>query len=213
MGRFPTQMFNLAHGPLGLVVALASTLALGGCGGVEFQGKLFDYAGLSDNAPKEDVKMAERAPLVVPPDRRALPVPGQGNLASARTDWPADTDREQRRIAEEKQKQEAQEAADADPTNPYAGKPTLLDNVLGTKKKTNPDEVVDLPEPDPSDMTAEDRARQQQATTTAGTKPLVNPPQVVGEAPKPAPGDDPFHPQAPDSYKQMSAPPGNRADY
>jgi hypothetical protein len=209
VGRFPTQIFSLEQRPLGLVVALVSAVALGGCGGVEFQGKLFDYAGLSNNGPQEDVKMAERAPLVVPPDRRALPVPGQGNLATARTDWPTDTDREQRRIAAEKEEQARKQEAAADPTNPYAGKPTLLDNILGSKKKTNPDEVVDLPEPDPSDMTAEDRARQQQATTAAGTKPMVNPPQVVGEAPKPAAEDDPFHPKAPDSYNTMSNPSGN----
>jgi len=212
LARFRTQIFSLAHRPLGLALALAGTLALGGCGGVEFQGKLFDYAGLSGDTTREDVKMSERAPLVVPPNRKALPVPGQSvAVATARGDWPNDTDREQKKIVAEKEKQAAQEAAEADPTNPYAGKPTLLDSVLGKKERTNPDEVVDLPEPDPSDMTPEDRARQQNAATTSGAKPL-NPPQVVGDAPPP-PADDPFHPKAPESYKQMSAPPGNRADY
>ena len=47
------------------------------------------------------------------------------------------------------------------------------------------------------------------STTAAGTKPMVNPPQVVGEAPKPAAEDDPFHPKAPDSYNTMSNPSGN----
>ena len=210
MARFRTQIFNLAHHPLGLALALVGTLALGGCGGVEFQGKLFDYAGLSGDSAREDVKMSERAPLVVPPNRKALPVPGQSAaVATARADWPADTDREQKRIVAEKEKVEQKAAADADPTNPYAGKPTLLDNILGKKKKTNPDEVVDLPEPDPSDMTPAERARQQEAVAVSGVKP-INPPQVVGEAP---PADDPFHPKAPDSYNQMSAPTGNRADY
>jgi hypothetical protein len=78
--------------------------------------------------------MSERAPLVVPPDRKALPVPGQSAaVATARADWPTDTDREQKRIVEEKQKVEQQQAADADPSNPYAGKPTLLDNILGNQ--------------------------------------------------------------------------------
>lgn len=210
MARFQTQIFNLAHHPLGMALALAGTLALGGCGGVEFQGKLFDYAGLSGDSAREDVKMSERAPLVVPPDRKALPVPGQSAaIATARADWPADTDREQKRIVAEKEKVEQKKEAAADPQNPYAGKPTLLDNLLGKKTKTNPDEVVDLPEPDPSDMTPADRARQQDAVAANGVKP-INPPQVVGEAP---PADDPFHPKAPDSYNQMSAPTGNRADY
>ncbi len=183
MARFRTQIFTLAHRPLGLALALTVTLSLGGCGGVEFQGKLFDYAGLSGDSAREDVKMSERAPLVVPPNRKALPVPGQSAaIATARADWPADTDREQKRIVAEKEKVEQKEAADADPTNPYAGKPTLLDNILGKKTKTNPDEVVDLPEPDPSDMTPEDRARQQSAVAASTAKP-VNPPQVVGEAP------------------------------
>ena len=210
MARFQTQIFNLAHHPLGMALALAGTLALGGCGGVEFQGKLFDYAGLSGDSAREDVKMSERAPLVVPPDRKALPVPGQSAaIATARADWPADTDREQKRIVAEKEKVEQKKEAAVDPQNPYAGKPTLLDNLLGKKTKTNPDEVVDLPEPDPSDMTPADRARQQDAVAANGVKP-INPPQVVGEAP---PADDPFHPKAPDSYNQMSGPTGNRADY
>jgi hypothetical protein len=210
LARFQTQIFNLAHHPLGMALALAGTLALGGCGGVEFQGKLFDYAGLSGDSAREDVKMSERAPLVVPPDRKALPVPGQSAaIATARADWPADTDREQKRIVAEKEKVEQKKEAVADPQNPYAGKPTLLDNLLGKKTKTNPDEVVDLPEPDPSDMTPTDRARQQDAVAANGVKP-INPPQVVGEAP---PADDPFHPKAPDSYNQMSGPTGNRADY
>lgn len=210
MTRFRTQIFTFAHRPVGLALALTVTLSLGGCGGVEFQGKLFDYAGLSGDSAREDVKMSERAPLVVPPNRKALPVPGQNaGIATARADWPADTDREQKRIVAEKEKVEQKEAADADPTNPYAGKPTLLDNILGKKTKTNPDEVVDLPEPDPSDMTPEDRARQQNTVAASSAKP-INPPQVVGEAP---PANDPFHPKAPDSYNTMSNPAGNSAGY
>ena len=211
MARFQAVIFNLVHRPLRLALAFTGTLALGGCGGVEFQGKLFDYAGLSGDSAKEDVKMVERAPLVVPPDRKTLPVPGQGvAVATARPDWPADTDREQKRLVAEKEKVEQKKASDADPENPYAGKPTIFDNLLGKKKKTNPDEVVDLPEPDPSDMTPADRARQQ-AAAAAGTAKPVNPLQVVGEAPPPA--DDPFHPKAPDSYNTMSNPAGNSANY
>jgi hypothetical protein len=62
--------------------ALASTLALGGCGGidgVEFNGKIFDWLGISEAAQqKSEPKMADRAPLVVPPSVTRLPDPGSG---------------------------------------------------------------------------------------------------------------------------------------
>lgn len=210
MGRVQTMLSALPDRRLGLAFALGSTLALGGCGGIDFQGKLFDYAGLTGSGNKENIRMAERPPLVVPPNRTALPPPGPSTaVATARPDWPTDTDKEQKRLVTVKQAEEQKKEADADPENPYAGKPTLLDNLLGKKQKTNPDSVVDLPEPDPSDMTPQDRAREQTAEAAGGPKP-INPPAVVGEAP---PADDPFHPKAPDSYKQMSAPPGNKVDY
>ena len=148
MARFRTLIFNLAHRPLGLALAFAGTLALGGCGGVEFQGKLFDYAGLSGDSAKEDVKMFERAPLVVPPNRKALPVPGQSAaVATARADWPADTDREQKRIVAEKEKVEQKKAADADPANPYAGKPTLLTIFSARRRKPTPTRSSIFPSP------------------------------------------------------------------
>ena len=43
----------MAHRPLGLAAGLSGTLALGGCGGIEFQGKLFDYAGLSGDSTRK----------------------------------------------------------------------------------------------------------------------------------------------------------------
>ena len=63
-------------------MALASTLALKGCGGVdgiELNGKLFDWLGVSDAAQqKSEPKMADRAPLVLPPSVNRLPEPGSG---------------------------------------------------------------------------------------------------------------------------------------
>jgi hypothetical protein len=62
------------------VIALA-TLALGGCDSVALEGKLFDWAGISGSALDEkraDPKMADRAPLVVPPSVTRLPEPGSG---------------------------------------------------------------------------------------------------------------------------------------
>ncbi len=68
----------------GIVLAIASALTLGvaGCSGddVQFNGGVFDMVGLSDSAkaktPSGDPKLAERAPLVVPPSLDRLPAPG-----------------------------------------------------------------------------------------------------------------------------------------
>jgi hypothetical protein len=65
--------------------ALTSMLALGGCGGiegVEFNGKVFDWLGISEAAQqKSEPKMADRAPLVVPPSVTRLPDPGSGRTS------------------------------------------------------------------------------------------------------------------------------------
>ena len=72
-----------------LAAAFAAALALGGCGGVEFQGKIFDYMGVSGERKEPDVRMSERPPLLLPPDTKALPQPGSGvATATARQDWP-----------------------------------------------------------------------------------------------------------------------------
>jgi len=66
------------------VIALAA-LALGACDSVSLEGKLFDWAGISGSALDEkrrDPKMADRAPLVVPPSVTRLPEPGSGKTGS-----------------------------------------------------------------------------------------------------------------------------------
>jgi hypothetical protein len=187
------------------LAACCLALVLGGCGGIEFQGKLFDYAGLSNvGKPQEDVRMTERAPLLVPPDPHRLFPPGSPQVT--RADWPVDSDKERKRIAEAKQEQERKKAAEAEPNNPYAGKPNLLDKVLGRDKKPEA-EPVDVPEPDPSDKTAEDKAREQASSTP------IKPVDQSMNAPTTPANQDPFHPQAPDSYKGMSNPSGNDANY
>src|SRR5262245_47417632 len=68
----------------GAAVALLGAFALGsgGCSmdDVQFNGGLFDMVGMSDaakaNSPKGDPRVAERAPLVVPPTLDRLPQPG-----------------------------------------------------------------------------------------------------------------------------------------
>jgi hypothetical protein len=204
LGRAATTIDRLIGKGLGLLAAGGFALALGGCGGVEFKGKLFDYAGLSDvGKPQQDVRMTDRAPLILPPNTLGLPPPG--SPAITRVDWPADTDKQRKELADARQAAErAKAAAKADPTNPYAGKPNLLDKVLGRYRKPEED-TVDVPEPDPSDKTAADKARERAAATPQ--KPVD---QSLNAPTTPA-GQDPFHPAAPDSYKDMSN--GNNANY
>ena len=57
----------------------------GGCDSVALEGKAFDWLGISGSALDEkrrDPRMAERAPLVVPPSTTRLPAPGSGKTDS-----------------------------------------------------------------------------------------------------------------------------------
>jgi hypothetical protein len=187
------------------------TLGLGGCGGVEFKGKIFDYMGANGSGTEGDVRMSRRAPLILPPDTGTLPVPGQGVAAvTARPDWPADADRERGRAVAAKQAEHHEKAAEVSPINSYAGKPNLLDKLLGRKRGYDETELVDVPEPDPSDKTPEDRAREQSVVASTAPKPLT--PSLVDDEPA---QPDPFHTPAatPKSYEQMSNPQGNRMDH
>ncbi|KAB2913591.1 MAG: hypothetical protein F9K29_16215 [Hyphomicrobiaceae bacterium] len=72
---------------LATAAMFASTLALGGCGGfdgVELNGKIFDWMGISSSAlegSRREPQLADRAPLVLPPDAKRLPEPGSGQAA------------------------------------------------------------------------------------------------------------------------------------
>jgi hypothetical protein len=62
-----------------------SMLLLSACDSVNLEGKIFDWMGVSGSALDEkrrDPKMAERAPLVVPPSVTRLPEPGSGKTDS-----------------------------------------------------------------------------------------------------------------------------------
>jgi hypothetical protein len=180
---------------LRLAAALAATLALGGCGGIEFQGKVFDYMGISGDRTRPDVHMTERPPLLLPPNTKTLPAPGSGvAVATARADWPTNPEVTTKNIAAAKKAEQAKQEAASDPTNPYAGKPTLLDKLFA-RNTDGEAPVADVPEPDPSDKRPEDNT-----ATAANTKPL--PPRVPEEITPPA--EDPFHPDASDSYKGVS---------
>ena len=205
MGHAATRILRLFGTGLGSLVACGLSLALGGCGGIEFQGKVFDYAGLSSLGKEQaDVRMTERAPLLVPPNPHRLPPPGSPEVT--RADWPVDSDKERKRLAAARQEEERKKEAAGEPGNPYAGKPNLLDQVLGRNKKPEA-EPIDVPEPDPADKTAADKARERAAATPQ--KPVD---QSLNAPVTPA-DQDPFHPAAPDSYKGMSNPSGNNANY
>ena len=193
---------------LRLAAAIACTFALGGCGGVEFQGKVFDYMGLSGDHQQADVRMAERPPLLLPPNSKALPAPGTGvAVATARPDWPDDPEKAGKRIAKAKQAEDSKHDAVDDPANPYAGKPTLLDKVFG-KSDDEVEPVADVPEPDPSDKTPSEGGKG--AVASAARTPVT--PRSAADAPAPPPAEDPFHPEAPDSYKGVSSG-GNATGY
>jgi hypothetical protein len=188
---------------LATLAAGVGVLALAGCGGIEFEGKLFDYAGLSGSGQKQDPRMTERAPLIIPPDTNRLPPPGAP--AIARGDWPLDSDVARKQAVAAKETEEKQREIKNDPTNPYAGKETLLDKMFS--KKDDEEEEVAVPEPDAADKTPQDRARAQAA---------ASPQKAIDHslnAPTVAPENDPFHPQTPKSYDGMSNPSGNNANF
>jgi hypothetical protein len=181
-----------------LASALAATLALGGCGGVELQGKVFDYMGLTGDRKEADVKMSERPPLLLPPDTQTLPQPGNGvAVATARADWPKNPEVLEQETVDAQKAAEAKEVTDAtDPVNPLKGKSNpLLDKWLSKKKKIVP--ADDTPEPDPTDKPFEGDA-------VAQSKPKPLTPHVPQELPPPQ-SEDLFHPAPPDSYKNPSA--------
>ena len=181
-----------------LASAFVAALALGGCGGIEFQGKVFDYMGLSGDRKEADVKMAERPPLLLPPDTKALPQPGSGvAVATAREDWPKNPEVVQQEAVDAQKAAKAKEVTDAsDPINPLKGKSNpLLEKWLGKKKEVV--QADDTPEPDPTDKPSE-------GETVAQPKPKPLTPHVPQELPPPT-AEDPFHQAAPGSYKNPSA--------
>lgn len=175
-----------------VAAASVATLALAGCGGVEFQGKIFDYMGVSGDRKQPDVRMAERPPLLLPPNTKALPQPENGVAAvTARQDWPQNPEVTQKQIVQQDKDEKAAQARVQEPLNPYIGKKTLLDKWLRRDKDGNP--VPDVPEPDPSDKAPE---------AVAVNKPAPLTPHVPQDI---KPTEDLFNPPPPDSYKNPSA--------
>jgi hypothetical protein len=196
---------------LATAAACLCVAALSGCASdqIEYEGRVFDWIGMSDNAKRaSDVRVVERAPLVVPPNTASLPAPGSGSAVAQRQDWPTSPEHVRNQMAEERRAKEIETAQEADPLNPYAGKPTLLDNLFGRNRQVNEVEVADVPEPDPADVSPEERRRAlgvEPARPTSGT--------LADAAPPPS---DPFRNAGPvgeDTYSRVSNPHGqNRQD-
>jgi hypothetical protein len=91
-----------------LVSALCLSFGLGGCamGDVELNGGVFDLMGMSPGTQKKgsEPKLAERAPLVVPPKLDRLPAPGEGTPESPQLAEIKDPDEVQQLSQAEQQK-------------------------------------------------------------------------------------------------------------
>lgn len=186
---------------LGTIAAIFACAALlGGCGGVELEGKVFDYAGLSGKVggPKADPTMSARAPLMVPPNTQSLPAPTESrSVAAARQDWPDDPEKVRVREIEQQKAVVAEREAANEPLNAYAGKETLVDKMFqGFKKKKVVEPVPDVPEPDATD--AIPGSRSTVATQAHGMTPHQ------AEAPLPDQNAQAFKPKTPSSYKSGS---------
>ena len=187
---------------LGTIAALFACAALlGGCGGgVELEGKVFDYAGISGKvgAPKVDPTMSARAPLMVPPNTRSLPAPTETrSVAASRQDWPDDPEKVRVREIEQQKAVVAEAEAAAEPLNAYAGRETLLDKLFqGGRKKRIEEPVPDVPEPDASDAIPGSRS------TVATRNQAITPHQA--QAPLPDQNQQAFEPKTPSSYESGS---------
>jgi hypothetical protein len=89
------------------VAVLIAVLALTACDSVNLEGKIFDWMGISGSAMDErrrDPKMAERAPLVVPPSTTRLPEPGSGKTTSEDVAALADPELRKQAAAKERER-------------------------------------------------------------------------------------------------------------
>jgi hypothetical protein len=87
--------------------ALGCALLLAGCAdGIELNGKVFDWMGVSpaaQQANQREPRLTERAPLVMPPNVERLPAPGS-EVAPAQMVWPDDADQRRVREAQERER-------------------------------------------------------------------------------------------------------------
>jgi hypothetical protein len=91
---------------LGCAAPACVALLTGCADGVDLNGKVFDWMGVSpaaQEARKFEPKLAERAPLVMPPDVNRLPEPGS-EKAPGQMVWPDDADERKVREAKERER-------------------------------------------------------------------------------------------------------------
>ena len=96
---------------LAVATAVWALLGLTACNSVNLEGKLFDWMGVSGSALDQksiDPKMADRAPLVVPPKLTRLPEPGSGKTADA--EMAALNDPEERKKTSAKERERLHQA-------------------------------------------------------------------------------------------------------
>ncbi len=112
MSRSTSGHAKPARRGLRLAAVVAVGLLASGCsmGDVELNGGIFDLMGVSSKtqARAREPKLAQRAPLVLPPNSDRLPDPEAGGpqvAAAGDQNWPVDPD--------QKRKSSAQQAADA----------------------------------------------------------------------------------------------------
>jgi hypothetical protein len=137
--------------------AVASALWVSGCAdsGIDLNGKMFDMMGVSpaaQAAKRTEPKMAERAPLVMPPDTSRLPRPGSEEAPITQAAWPDDPEQRKRTALQERERlhlaycsgdrQWKEKALDPNsintPRSPYGPCPTILGGVSigsGTNEK------------------------------------------------------------------------------
>jgi hypothetical protein len=133
----------------------AAAIALCGCAdGVELNGKVFDLLGVSPaalEASRREPKLAERAPLVMPPNPNRLPDPGsEQSAAGDQANWPADPEQKKLAAAQERErlhlaycrgdmqwKERALKSKDGSGTNlsPYGPCPSILGGVTSGVNK------------------------------------------------------------------------------
>jgi len=121
-----------------LVAPLCLALGAAGCSmdDVQFNGGLFDMVGLSDTskAKSGDPKLAERAPLVVPPTLDKLPPPGEApaeEKQEAKLDAIKDPDAVKQASHEELERQQAEYCKVNYEQAKQRGDQTTADNAAG----------------------------------------------------------------------------------
>lgn len=149
-------MISAGYTKLLRVLALAPLFTLAGCGdAIQYNGKVFDVLGVNGTTKPKDARVIDRAPLVLPPDTSRLPAPGSESATIAEQGLPDDVDRRSHALKAEAEKKKLKDREFKSVVDPTAEpRPGILDRLIKGKKKTEDEDVADVPEPDPSDEAA-----------------------------------------------------------